>query len=202
MSPGDDAAASRVPMLDAAAALEAASRAGVPVPLAELSVFRLLLRRERLAKATSDLLLSLLFGGTLDARLRELVIMRIGWRTGSVYEWTQHWRVAVDLGVPEADLLAVRDGPSSPAFGDLERAVLEATDEALVGRRIADATMTRLRAELEDDAVVELVAAIGTWSMISTVLRSLDVPLEEGVAAWPPDGVAPEYWEAPASPPS
>ena len=184
----DDA---RISMLDAPVALEAGERAGVPAQLAELSIFRVLLRRERVAKATSDLLLGLLFGGVLDVRLRELVIMRIGWQTGSVYEWTQHWRVAVDLGVPEADLLAVREGPTSQAFGPLERAVLEATDEALGGQRISDATMAALRSHLEDDSVLELVAAIGTWSMISTVLRSLDIPLEDGVAPWPPDGVAP-----------
>ena len=189
MTPADDA--ERVPMLDVAAALESGQRAGVPAQLAELSIFRVLLRRERVAKATSDLLLGLLFGGVLDPRLRELVIMRIGWRTGSVYEWTQHWRVAVDLGVPEADLLAVRDGPDAPGFGAIERAVLEATDQALAGQRIADTTMAELRSHLEDDAVLELVAAIGTWSMISTVLRSLDVPLEAGVAPWPPDGLAP-----------
>ena len=180
----------RVPMLDVDAALAAGTTAGVPAQLAELSIFRVLLRRERLAKATSDLLLSLLFGGALDQRLRELVIMRIGWRTGSVYEWTQHWRVATDLGVPEADLLAVREDDAS-SLGPLEQAVLRATDDALDGRRIADDTMTVLRAQLDDDAVLELVAAIGTWSMVSTVLRSLDVPLEEGVAPWPPDGVAP-----------
>ena len=181
----------RVPMLDADVALDAAARAGVPAALGELSIFRVLLRRERLAKATSDLLLSLLFGGCLDPRLRELVIMRIGWSTGSVYEWTQHWRVAVDLGVPEADLLAVREGPAAPAFGPLERAVLEATDQALDGERIGDATLAAIRAHLGEDEVLELVAAIGTWTMISTVLRSLDVPLEDGVEPWPPDGRSP-----------
>jgi alkylhydroperoxidase family enzyme len=177
-------------MLDVEAALASGKAAGVPAQLSELSIFRVLLRRERLAKATSDLLLSLLFGGSLDARLRELVIMRIGWRTGSVYEWTQHWRVAVDLGVPESDLLAVREHDVS-SLGPIEQAVVRATDEALDGRRVSDATMASLRAELDDDAVLELVAAIGTWSMISTVLRSLDVPLEDGVSPWPPDGVAP-----------
>ena len=45
----------------------------------------------------------------IDARLRELIIMRIGWRQGSVYEWTQHWRVARMLEIPEEDLVAVRD---------------------------------------------------------------------------------------------
>ena len=178
-------------MLALEVAVEAGTKAGVPAQLAELSIFRVLLRRERLAKATSDLLLSLLFGGCLDQRLRELVIMRIGWRTGSVYEWTQHWRVAVDLGVPEADLLAVRSDDVSSSFGPLEQAVLRATDSAIAGDRIDDDTIAALRADLGDDAVLELVAAIGCWSMISTVLRSLDIPLEAGVAPWPPDGRAP-----------
>ena len=34
-------------------------------------------------------------------------------------------------------------------------------------------------------------AAIGAWRMISSILQSLQVPLEEGVASWPPDGRAP-----------
>jgi alkylhydroperoxidase family enzyme len=180
----------RVPMLPLDDAVAAGAAAGVPAQLAELSIFRVLLRRARVAKATSDLLLSLLFGGVLDPRLRELVIMRIGWRTGSVYEWTQHWRVAVDLGVPDADLLAVRADDVS-SFGPVERAVLRATDQSIAGERIDDDTMASLREHLDDDAVLELVAAIGCWSMISTVLRSLDVPLEDGVSPWPPDGVAP-----------
>ena len=38
---------------------------------------------------------------------------------------------------------------------------------------------------------IELVATIGNWKMISEVLKSLEVPLDEGFAAWPPDGVSP-----------
>ena len=51
----------------------------------------------------------MLWHGALDSRLRELVIMRIGWLTACDYEWTQHWRVASGLGVPAEDLLGVRD---------------------------------------------------------------------------------------------
>ncbi|GIW40820.1 MAG: hypothetical protein KatS3mg076_1397 [Candidatus Binatia bacterium] len=99
----------RVELLPVAAAREAAEKAGVPVAFAELNIFRALLHRPATAKALCDLLLSLLFQGTLDPRLRELVIMRIGWVTGSDYEWTQHWRIAQErFGVTAEDLLAVR----------------------------------------------------------------------------------------------
>jgi hypothetical protein len=37
-----------------------------------------------------------------------------------------------------------------------------------------------------------LVTAIGAWRMIASVLLSLQVPLEEGVPGWPPDGRSPQ----------
>ncbi len=180
----------RIPMLTLDESYAAAEEVGVPSSLAELNVFRTLLRRPRTAKAINDLLLSLLFGGSLDDRLRELVIMRIGWATGSDYEWTQHWAVAQDpFGVSADELLAVRDWERSQLFGDLERAVLRATDETLTTGAASAATIADCRRLLgSDDAVVELAAAIGTWRLISQVAKTLDIPLEDGVASWPPDG--------------
>src|SRR3546814_21142158 len=74
--------------------------------MACLSVFRVLLRHEDLAARVNGLLHQLLWNCALDARLRELIIMRIGWRQGSMYEWTQHSRVARMLEIPEDDLVA------------------------------------------------------------------------------------------------
>jgi hypothetical protein len=39
--------------------------------------------------------------------------------------------------------------------------------------------------------LIELVTAIGAWQMIASILHSLEVPLEEGVSSWPPDGRRP-----------
>ena len=40
-----------------------------------------------------------------------------------------------------------------------------------------------------DSAVlIELVTAIGAWRMIASILHSLEVPLEEDVSSWPPEG--------------
>ena len=182
---------SRIPMLDVEAAKAAAAEAHVPESMAELSVFRVLLAHPALAGAVYKLLSMLLWKGTLDGRLRELVIMRIGWRTGSVYEWTQHWRVARMMEVSDEDLLAVRDWERADRFGEVERAVLAATDETLDAGAISAATWERCARQLGADALLELVVAIGNWRMFSTLLRSLEVPLEEGVEPWPPDGTRP-----------
>ncbi len=189
----------RISMLDVDEARRRALERGIPENMAELSVFRIALHQPGVATGLNGMLHELLWKGVLDARLRELIIMRIGWSTGSVYEWTQHWRVARLLDVPERDLLAVRDWENADHFGPSERAVLAATDETLRDGTISDATWEACRSVFEDEpaVLVELVAAIGNWRLFSALLRSLDVPLEDGVAAWPPDGAVPDVWEAP-----
>lgn len=79
----------RIPRLDAATAKAMATEHGLPEFLGDLSVFQIALRNPRVATALNGMLHNLLMKGELDGRLRELIILRIGWATGSVYEWTQ-----------------------------------------------------------------------------------------------------------------
>jgi alkylhydroperoxidase family enzyme len=183
----------RVRRLPVDEAKAAADEAGVPDYMAELSIFQVLLNHPTLARALNDLLATMLWHGRLAPRLRELVIMRIGWLTTCDYEWTQHWRVACGLGVPADDLVAVRDWPTHDGFGEVERAVLAAADEVVRDGAVSARTWAVCERELGADSAVliELVTAIGAWRMIASILQSLEVPLEDGVASWPPDGQPP-----------
>ncbi len=182
----------RIIRLDAAEARAAAVDHGLPEYMGDLSVFQIALKNPKVARALNGMLHSLLIKGELDGRIRELIIMRIGWATGAVYEWTQHWRVATGMNIAETDLLGVRDWRNHDGFGDPERAVLAATDDSLTAGVISDESWASCRLCFPDDAMlVELVAVIGNWTLFSNLLRSLDVPLEDGVAPWPPDGQAP-----------
>lgn len=182
----------RVPMLTPEEAKAAAEAEGLPAMLADFNVFRVLLRSPKLARGMSSLLNALMFQNTVDGRLRELVIMRIGWVTGADYEWTQHWRVATGMGISEDDLVGVRDWRSYEGFGDAERAVLAATDETLGTGAISPQTWRACAEHVTAPAaVVELVVAIGHWRMYASLLRSLEVPVEDDLGSWPPDGKAP-----------
>lgn len=183
----------RIPLLPVDEAKAAADEAGVPDYMAELSIFQTLLNHPQLAGPFNDLLATMLWHGALDRRLRELVIMRIGWLTECNYEWTQHWRVASRLGVSAEDLLGVRDWRSHNGFGPTERAVLAATDDVVDDGAVSAASWADCERELDGDktVLIELVTVIGAWRMVSSILQSLEVPLEEGVAAWPPDGRSP-----------
>ncbi len=183
----------RVPLLPLEEAKQIAGEIALPAPLAELNIFRVLLRHPALAQRLSGLLMMLIVQGKLDRRLRELVIMRRGWATASEYEWAQHWRVARELGIPHEDLLAVRDWRSSDRFGDADRAVLAATDETLESGTISPETWELCCAHVGGtEELLELVAAIGNWRMISSLLRSLEIPIEDEMESWPPDGEKPE----------
>jgi alkylhydroperoxidase family enzyme len=183
----------RIPPLSAETSAARAEESGVPSYMARLSVFRVLLHHPRLAGALNGVLGTLLFDSLLDVRLRELIIMRLGWSTGSVYEWTQHWRIATDLGVPAEDVVGVRHWEDHGGFGPADRAVLSAVDDTLELGTLRPGTWEALRAHVSDDPAVllEVVAVIGLWRMVAGVLRSVEVPLDAGLEPWPPDGVAP-----------
>lgn len=183
----------RVPRLPLDEAKAAADEASVPDYMAELSIFQVLLNHPRLASGLNDLLARMLWQGRLDSRLRELAIMRICWLTACEYEWAQHWRVAQGLGVSTDDLLGVRDWRSYQGFGPTEQAVLAATDDVVRDGVVgADSWAACRRAFGSDHAIlVELVTAIGAWRMVSSILQSLQVPLEADVQSWPPDGKSP-----------
>ena len=183
----------RVSMLSIEESRRRAEAEGLNPQFADLSVFRMLLHNPALAREIAGALTTLLFtGNVLDGRLRELVIMRIGWVSGSVYEWTQHWRVARGMDIPAEDLLAVRDWRNASNLTAADRAVLQATDDTLEQGCIASETWAECCKHLATEAErVELVVAIGNWSLFAQLLQSLQVPLEAGVEPWPPDGKSP-----------
>jgi len=183
----------RVPMLSIEEAQKRGAEIGLSESLCPLSVFRVLLQHPTLAKNVGNLLMGLLFeGNLLDARLRELIIMRLGWVTGSNYEWTQHWRVALMFGLSEEEVLAVRDWQSATNLTAADRAVLQATDDTLQLGAISSSTWKLIETHLATPQErVELVLAIGNWRLFSQLLLSLQIPLEEGVTSWPPDGKIP-----------
>jgi Carboxymuconolactone decarboxylase family len=88
--------------------------------------------------------------------------MRIGWVTGSAYEWTQHWRVATTAGIPPEDILAVRDWRNSERLTPADRAILAATDECLAGESISDAAWAEVAKHVtEPGQQVEFIIAMG-----------------------------------------
>ncbi len=185
--------AGRVPLASVEQALAVGRAIGAPDVMATRNAFRTLSHNQTMATGVFTHLTTLLTKNTFSTRLRELAIMRIGWVTDSEYEWTQHWRVATTAGIPEADILAVRDWRNSDRLTAADRAVLAATDDVLRFGKISDGSWEECKKHVPTEAEqVEMVVCIANWTMFSIILRSLEIPVEDGVMSWPPDGQTPK----------
>src|SRR6202008_5082417 len=83
---------SRVPMVSLERARELGEAMGMPARRTKSEAFRAVANNPGVARVAFSQLMQLLENNKFDIRLRELMIMRIGWVTGSAYEWTNHWR--------------------------------------------------------------------------------------------------------------
>jgi alkylhydroperoxidase family enzyme len=155
------------------AILEGAGFAG------RLNILRTLVRYPRMLKAFLSWGNHVLGTSTLDPVLRELAILRVGYRCRSGYEFVQHAEIAARVGVPEAAIARVKAGPGAEGWSEAERAVLAATDQLFERQFIDDAGWEAL-AFLGDEGRTELVFAVGQYQMVSMVLNTLGVQLEAG----------------------
>ena len=81
------------------------------------------------------------------------------------------------LGVSDEKILALGDYASSPLYDEAERVALEYADAMTIsGRDVGDELFARLRRFYDDDALVELTAAIAWENASSKFNRALRIP--------------------------
>jgi alkylhydroperoxidase family enzyme len=177
--------------------VEEARRLGAELGISEAqasrSAFRMLAHHPDLVQHVYGLLRMLATRNKLPSRLRELMIMRIGWTTASEYEWFQHYRIAkAEARLTDEEIVAIRDWRSSELFSPADRAVLAAVDDTRERGEISDAVWGQCGQLIKEPAVlVEMVVMIGNWMLFSQLLKTLRIPIEDGAEPWPPDGKAP-----------
>lgn len=121
---------------------------------------------------------SILRAEDLSPKLRQLAILRVGYLAQSEYEFTKHSAVSLGVGVRREEIDAISDWAASPEFNDEERAVLGYTDEVAQKVKVEDDTFAKLRAFLDEPAIVKLTTTIGYYGMVCRVLVALQVELE------------------------
>jgi 4-carboxymuconolactone decarboxylase len=122
---------------------------------------------------------SLLTRSKLNARLRELAILRTAKVSKSVYEWTQHVSIAKSTGVTEEQVGAIGNWEAAKCFSDLDRLVLKFTDEVARDVKGSHETLDALKKHLGATEIVELVLSIGFWGMVARLLETTEVDLED-----------------------
>lgn len=143
-----------------------------------LNVARMMANSEVSFKAFGKLGNALMTKAKLSPKLREIAILRTAKVSRSVYEWTQHVPAARHVGVTEEQVAAIENWQSAKCFSELERLVLQFTDEVAANVKGKRETLEALKKHLGPAEIVELILTIGCWGMVARLLETTEVDLE------------------------
>jgi alkylhydroperoxidase family enzyme len=115
----------------------------------------------------------------LDPRLREIAILRTAKDCRSIYEWTQHVPAAKHVGVTDEQIAAIEKWTEVGCFSEIERLVLQLTDEVNANVKARRETVDALKQHLSPGEIIELMVIIGHWRQTASVLETLEVDLED-----------------------
>jgi 4-carboxymuconolactone decarboxylase len=122
------------------------------------------------------------FRSVLPGKLRELAILTAGVHWKAEFEFWAHARVARAEGLPDSIIDALEAGTAVPYQDDLQRLVHTAAKDLVETGRLRTHLAEELADKLGWPAVVELVALVGFYCMVSFTLNAFDVALPDGVA--------------------
>ena len=116
---------------------------------------------------------------TLDGRLREIVIIRVGHLTRAQYVLRQHVpALALADGVSLEECAALADWRASQHFSERERAALAYADAMTRDIAVGDDIFGEVARHFDTRAIVELTVLIGSYNMNARVLEALQLDLE------------------------
>jgi len=170
----------RIPYFDPALATGRAANALAKLPA--LNIFRMMGHAGDLLEGFSRFGGHLLNSTSLDPVLREIAIVRVGVLSKASYEVYQHEAISRRLGMSDALIAGIHQGPEAAVFSDTERLVMRFTDDVVMNVRAGDATFLPTRAALGDKALQELTIVIGFYMLVSRFLETFDVDIEQGEA--------------------
>jgi len=145
-----------------------------------INLFRAMVHSPNGARAFHGLGEFIRWDSKLDARLREMAIIQVGYMTRSVYEYTHHVKIGMDFGVTADDIRAIAaETAGQPSSLDaLSKAVLRAAREMTDSLAASDATFAELRQHLNEEHLTDLVLTIAFYNAVVRYLGTLQIDNE------------------------
>jgi 4-carboxymuconolactone decarboxylase len=116
----------------------------------------------------------------LDRRLLELMILVAARLATAQYAWFIHEPYALKFGIAPEIVQAIRERRAPDFSRDDERLVYDITTELNTTRTLSEASYLRGMAMFGEQTMVELVSAIGFYSMVAMTLNAFAVAVPSG----------------------
>lgn len=140
----------------------------------------------KLGRRLSSLGAHLRFETSVERRLSEVAICTVGAHWHAEFEFFAHAPMALEHGVDSSVIEALRTGEVPSFTRDDEQIVYEVASQLLHDRRVSDATYASAESLLGEAGLVELVALIGYYCLISMLLNLFEIPLPgDAEPNWP-----------------
>ncbi|MFT4054708.1 MAG: carboxymuconolactone decarboxylase family protein [Novosphingobium sp.] len=125
-----------------------------------------------LADAFSQLNVHLLSANTLPVKERQIAIMRTAWLTKATYMWSSHLNTSKLVGLTDEMYGPIQRGADDPYFTQFERTVILATEDLVNDYEVSQANWTALRAEWNEQQMLDFLFTVGCYVMVAGVMRS------------------------------
>jgi 4-carboxymuconolactone decarboxylase len=149
------------------------------------NIFATLARHPQLLKRWLVFAGHVLGKSTLPPREREIVILRMGWLCRAEYEWGHHVSIGKQNGLSDEDIGRIAEGPTAAGLDPFEATLLRAVDELHSNSFIQDSTWKALAKRYDTHQVLDLLFTAGQYNLVSMVLNSVGVQLEQGFEGFP-----------------
>ncbi|HJT37804.1 MAG TPA: carboxymuconolactone decarboxylase family protein, partial [Actinomycetota bacterium] len=89
------------------------------------------------------------------------------------------------VGVTDDEIRRIIDGPDAPGWSAFDATLLRAADELHDDNFITDETWQALAARYSPQQLMDVVFAVGQYTLVSMALNSFGVQLDRGVEGFP-----------------
>jgi len=117
----------------------------------------------------------------LSVREQELVILRMAVQYRCNYVWKHHVPVAVEFGVTQNELDAVRAFPLPASFSAREEALLVLTDHMVNEHDVSDEIYDKYHSNLKDSELVDLISLVSQYVLFTLMNNVLRVKVESAL---------------------
>ena len=146
--------------------------------LPPLNIFRMVANTPASFKPFLDLVASILLQSELDARKREIAVLRVAHVTGSVYVWTQHVALAKRVGLRDEEIAQIAVGRTVTDLDEEGNLLCRVADEISRDVRLSDAALDAVVARYGVRQATELIFCCSYFNMLSRFVESTRLELE------------------------
>ena len=115
---------------------------------------------------------------SLDARRREIAVLRVAHATNAGYERAQHERLARNAGVTWREIEVIASEEPVSSLDDESNLICRVADEVSRNVRLSDDTLGQIIDRYGSREAAELILLVSYYNMVSRFLESTRVQLE------------------------